>query len=67
MPSHDLAAPLTLSAAAPGTYASADLLTNVEFGIKLVVDITAISGGATLTVTIRGKDKSITRSSPAPP
>lgn len=26
-------------------------------GIKLVVDITAISGGATLTVTIRGRDQ----------
>lgn len=40
-----------------GTYTSAEQINPAGVGVKVVVDITAISGGATLTVTIRGRDK----------
>jgi hypothetical protein len=39
-----------------GTINSADQLNPAHRGVKVVIDITAIGGGATLTVTIKGKD-----------
>lgn len=38
------------------TVTGADQINNANRGIIVVVDITAIGGGATLTVTIEGKD-----------
>lgn len=39
-----------------GTINSADQLNPAHRGVKVVVDITAIGGGTTLTVTIKAKD-----------
>ncbi len=39
-----------------GTYTSSPHQNLGRRGVKLVIDITAISGGATLTVTLRGRD-----------
>ena len=52
----DTAALLTYAAAAAGTN-GADQTNHNGRGVKLVIDITAITGvGATLTVTVQGKD-----------
>lgn len=49
---------LLAPAANPGiaTYTSADIENGQGRGVKVVVDITAVGGGATLTVTLQGKD-----------
>lgn len=53
----DTGAIVTLAAAGAGTVLSSDQVHRVGSGIKLVVDITAITGTApTLTVTLLGKD-----------
>ena len=53
----DAAALVTLTAAGAGTTVSADQTNLVGRGVKVVVDITAITGTTpTLTVKIQGKD-----------
>lgn len=53
----DTGAMLTLTAQGAGTVLSNDQLNRAGMGIKLVIDITAITGTSpTLTVTLQGKD-----------
>lgn len=51
----DTAALVTLTAAGAGTTVSADQV-GMGVGVKLVIDISAVGGTPTLTVTIQGKD-----------
>jgi hypothetical protein len=46
----------TLAALGAGTVNSADQLNTAGHGLHLIIDITAIGGTPTLTVTIQGKD-----------
>lgn len=53
----DVGALVTLAAQGAGTVNSADQTTvATRKGLKLVIDITAVGGTPTLTVTIQGKD-----------
>lgn len=47
---------ITLSAAGAGTTNGADQLNANASGLQLTIDITAVGGTPTLTVTIQGKD-----------
>ena len=53
----DTGALITLTAQGVGTVTASDQLNRAGMGIKLVIDITAITGTSpTLTVTLQGKD-----------
>lgn len=52
----DTAALITLTAQGAGTVVSADQTNYAGRGLKLVIDITAVGGTPTCTVTLQGKD-----------